>query len=398
MPRSAQDGRLFSAPDFEGFGPSRFHPDGGAPGGFSIRGRGARLRQGMLDNAPRRPGVYAMLDARHRIIYVGKAKCLRTRLACYFRPDSREPKAGRIIQQTRTLLWEHAPHELGALLRELELIQRHRPRYNVLGLPGLRRYCYIALNRPHAPGLSVIREPGRRDQTVFGPFIRRYKVEAAVRRINDFFQLRDCPATMPLHFADDRKLFDTDPAAKCLRFELGTCLGPCGGGCTRREYADAAARARHFLDGTNRALLGSIRTRMLEAAARQEYELARACRDKLADLEWLDLRLALLRRSRRESAFVYPVTAVDGREFWFLLNRGRVWGAAWAPLTAEERARVAELLTTMLSERSAAPVTTTSVDSVLLLAEWFRRHNHERSRLEPAERVLARLQSPSAAA
>ena len=396
MPRTAQDGLaiLFAAPQFDGFGPSRFHPDGESLGGHSLQGKCTILKRGVKEHAPRRPGVYAMLDLRGRIIYVGKAKCLRSRLSCYFREASRDPKAGRIIKQTRTLLWEYAADELAALLRELELIQKHRPRFNVIGVQGLRRYCYIALGRPNAPYAYVTREPCKKDLCTYGPFVGRRHAEAAVRRLNDAFQLRDCSATFPMNFADQQPLFESEKSAGCLRFELDTCLGPCGGGCTRRRYQAATRKAQNFLDGTDRSLLAQLKKTMLEASMALQYERACNLRDKLADLEWLDLRLSLLRRSRHESALVYTVLSDSGREVWYLLNRGRVWGVSWGPTSPGEESALHRSIARMLAEPEAAPLSFRTVDSVLLVAAWFRRYAGEKANLEAAATVLARLHPP----
>src|SRR5207248_6749812 len=168
------------------------------------------------------------------------ANSLRARLLSYFRANSRDPKAGRIVRHTCTLVWERAENEFAALLRELELIQLFRPRFNVLGQPGRQRYFYVCLGRPPAPYAYVAREPAAKDLGSYGPFVGRGAADQAVRRLNDVFRLRDCPAGEPVLFADQRELFPAARGAKCLRYELDTCLGPCGGFCTRRDYAAAA--------------------------------------------------------------------------------------------------------------------------------------------------------------
>lgn len=393
MPRSAQDGLPFVPPPFDGFGPSRFHPDGAAAGGHRIDGqKPSQLKTELGRYDLRSPGIYAMLDPRGRVIYVGKAKCLRTRLACYFRGKSRDPKAARIIRQTRSLLWEFAADELGALLRELELIQRFRPRYNVLGLPGLRRYRYIALGRGEAPYVYVTRQPTRNNRGIWGPFVGRARVDAAVRRLNDYYRLRDCSISFPMAFSDDKPLFDSDKAAGCLRHELGTCLGPCGGGCTRSRYLESVNKVQGFLEGRDRSALAVLKNAMTAAASAMQFERAANLRDKLADLEWLDLRLAMLRRSRHESAYVYPVISSNGRELWYLLNQGRIWGVIWAPTNFDERLNTIDLLQAILRERASAPVTVTTVDSVLLVLAWFRKHPQEKNKLERTETILDRLQ------
>src|SRR6185436_5115761 len=114
-------------------------------------------------------GVYGMVDLRGEVIYVGKARCLRSRLLSYFRPKSRDPKAGDIIRRTRLLAWEVLPTELSALLRELELIRRWQPRFNVQGQPRRRRPQWVCIGRPPAPQVFLAPRIPSTAQAVFGP-------------------------------------------------------------------------------------------------------------------------------------------------------------------------------------------------------------------------------------
>src|SRR5262245_36946498 len=133
---------LFSCPAFAGFGPT--YLAAATPPLASLHAaKPSGLRAKIRTECPRRPGVYAMLEEHGDIVYVGKAKSLRGRLLSYFRPKSRGPKAGRIIRQARAIVWEAWTSELQALLRELELIRRWRPRWNVLGQPSRRRRTYL---------------------------------------------------------------------------------------------------------------------------------------------------------------------------------------------------------------------------------------------------------------
>jgi excinuclease ABC subunit C len=277
MSRTPQDGkqRALFADDFDGFGPSRFRPADEVAPVFEVRGkRLSKLKRGTRKNAPKRPGVYGMLDSRGRLIYVGKAKNLRARLLCYFRENSRDPKAGKIIDQTKRLVWEECGDELAALLRELELIQRVRPKYNVLGVPGLQRHHYLCVGKTPAAFVYVTARPAGGEQGVYGPFVRRTQSEEGARRLNDLFKLRDCPQSVPLRFAEQGELFDPDRGAKCLRFDLGTCAGPCVGACSRQEYAVGVRAVKAFLDGRNRTVLGDLREQMQAAAAEFQFERA----------------------------------------------------------------------------------------------------------------------------
>src|SRR5262245_50520829 len=114
---------LFPCSTFQGFGPTALDPTPDKPWHFVQGPKRAALRSGVHQCCPKCPGVYGMIGEEGNLIYVGKAKCLRTRLQSYFRRRGRDPKARRILAKTTALAWEHAPSEFAALLRELELIR-----------------------------------------------------------------------------------------------------------------------------------------------------------------------------------------------------------------------------------------------------------------------------------
>jgi excinuclease ABC subunit C len=377
--------RLFAANVFDGFGPSRFRPAGEPVVGRKYRSKEpARLRKQVRAHAPKTPGVYGMIDARGRLVYVGKAKSLRCRLLSYFRDGSRDAKAGKIIRHTRVLVWEQTGDEFAALLRELELIQTLRPKFNVLGVPGLSRHHYLCVGKAPAAYVYTAAAPTGKELGVYGPLVKRWRSEDAARRLNDWFKLRDCPSTVPLAFADQPELFAGAPdrAAKCLRFELGNCLGPCAGACARKDYGAAARAAKAFLDGRDRTVLVTLRRLMDEAAAGFEFEKATALRDRLQALEWLDGRLTLLRQARSRNSFVYPLVGHDGRERWYLIHRGRVRAVCFTPATAEERERAAgQLAAAFGAGPEPAVLSAVAVDSVLLVVGWFRKHAGEEAKL-----------------
>ncbi len=389
MTPPAQDGppappdpdELFGTELFSGFGPSLFRPAGEVPVGRLVRGRGsARLKSGVGDHAPRHPGVYGMLDAKGRVIYVGKAKVLRTRLLSYFREKSRDHKAGKIIDHTRTLVWEECADELGALLRELELIRRFRPKFNVVGMPGPRRYVYLCLTRGPAPVLTLVRQPTGKELAAYGPFVGRSRVAEAVRRLNDTFKLRDCSPATPLMFADQPELFGADRTPKCLRYELGTCPGPCAGYGTRRGYAAHVRAAKAFLDGKDTGLVSGLLKDMRIAATELRFEQATAIRDRMMVLEWVHDRLAFLRAARQGGAFAYPHAGPDGRTLWYFIHHGTIGAAVREPTTTAGRARAVAVMDRVFAE-PAGEVTDRTVDSVLLVAAWFRKHPEEKAAL-----------------
>jgi excinuclease ABC subunit C len=372
---------LFPVDAFTGFGPTTARPPDFVPDLGRARGsKEPKLRAGVRESAPRLPGVYGMLGRHGDLVYVGKAKCLRARLMSYFR-DSRDPKAGRILRHTRTLVWETVPDEFAALVRELELIRRHRPRFNVLGQPGRQRYCYVCLGRAPAPYAYVSRTPTGKDLGVYGPFASAARAAEAVRPLNDWYRLRDCAQTVTMHFADQTELFPADRAPGCLRFDIGTCSGPCAGTCTRRTYGSQVRAARRFLDGTDDRPLRELTTKMLAASAAMEFERAAALRDRLAGLEWLWEKLNWLRTARAENTFVYPVAGPDERTVWYLIHRGRVRGACFLPTCSRSADVAVQKLEDVYSQDPGPGVTPGQVDHVLLVSAWFRKFPAERERL-----------------
>ena len=117
------------------------------------------------------------------------------------------PKAGHILEHTRSLVWEVQPNEFAALLRELELICRWQPRFNVQGRPGRRRHNYVCIGRRPAPYAFLAPRPPATAFACFGPIPAGHRAREVVRRVNDWFQLRDCPQSQEMVFADESELF-----------------------------------------------------------------------------------------------------------------------------------------------------------------------------------------------
>ncbi|MSR53473.1 MAG: ethanolamine utilization protein [Gemmataceae bacterium] len=371
---------LFPVKTFAGFGPTVVRPADFFVDLGRIKSRKeAKLHAGVRRIAPKSPGVYGMLGRYGELIYIGKAKSLRCRLMSYFR-ESRDPKAGRILKHTGTLVWETVPDEFAALVRELELIRRHRPRFNVLGQPGHHRYCYVCLGRAPASYAYVSRSLSGKDLVVYGPLTSAAQAGDAVRRLNDWYRLRDCPQTIEMHFADPKELFPQERVPGCLRFEIGTCTGPCIGKCTRASYGSQVRSAKKFLDGADNRPLDDLKKQMERAANAMEYERAADLRDRLAHLDWLAERLNWLRHARAENTFVYPLKGPDERTVWYLIHRGRVRGACYLPTCASTSRKAVKLLDDVYEEL-APSVTPHQVDHVLLVSAWFRKYPEQKAGL-----------------
>ena len=236
------------------------------------RGESIALR---LAEAPAEPGVYLMKDADGRILYVGKARNLRKRLANYFKPsghaDSRiEALVGRIADFETVL----TRTEMEALILESNLIKRHRPRYNVV-LKDDKRYPSLRLNpADDYPRFTVVRRIGEDDAQYFGPFASAHAVRATLAILNKTFKLRKCKAGE----------FRTR-TRPCLHCQMNGCLAPCCRDVPREVYREQVDEAVLFLKGRTRELIRKVRDDMAACAAVQEYERAARLRDKLFALQ-----------------------------------------------------------------------------------------------------------------
>lgn len=361
-------------------------------------GKAAR-RKLLRGECPREPGVYGMIDADGKLIYVGKSKCLRARLLSYLSRKA-DPKAQRIIASARRLVLEPAPQEFTAFLREIELIRRWRPKFNVKGHPGRLRRAYIALGRGPAPYAYVADQPSGRDRLVVGPLRPSRALRRMVQMLNDCFGLRDCAKGAAIVFRDQRELFEGDAAPHCLRADLGTCLAPCAAGCSSRQYSERVRAAAGFLRGEDLRALDRLQRSMRSAASCEQFERAASFRDMLATLRELHAILEQLRTVRETYSFVYPMASYNGGQTWYLIHRGQVIAAAPAPAnrrTARECLKTLERVYPSGSPK-LSQITPDDPDLVLIVSGWFREHPKELARTILPEEARQRCLDKSAAA
>ena len=229
-----------------------------------------------LTAAADKPGVYLMKDAEGAVIYVGKARSLKKRLATYFnpRPGRLDPKTEVLVRQVADVETILTGSENEALILESTLIKRHRPRYNVV-LKDDKRYPSLRID-PKAPYpfLSIVRQVKPDGALYFGPFTSAGAVRDTYRLINKTFKLRKCRTKAP-----------RERARPCLNHQIGTCLAPCCLPVSEEAYGQAVNEVILFLRGRTPELLRDLRREMAEAAAVQAYETAAAVRDRIFAIE-----------------------------------------------------------------------------------------------------------------
>lgn len=236
------------------------------------------MREGLeerLANLGSTPGVYLMKDANGRIIYVGKARDLKKRLASYFSKTAhKDLKARVLIEKIADLETIITSTEKEALILESNLIKRHRPRYNVI-LKDDKRYPCLRLNiKSPYPNLIIVRKLQKDGALYFGPFVSAGAVRETLKVIHRTFKLRKCKGNNPKR--RDRP---------CLNYQMGLCLGPCSRPVDPSEYRAVVDQVILFLKGRMPELIKHVKKEMETAASRQDFEAAAADRDRLFALE-----------------------------------------------------------------------------------------------------------------
>jgi excinuclease ABC subunit C len=228
-----------------------------------------------LARAPVDPGVYLMKDPEGEVIYVGKARNLKKRLAAYFNRGAQpDLKTGVLVSKIAAFDTIVTRTEKEALILESTLIKRHRPRYNVI-LKDDKRYPALRLNVAHPyPNLTIVRKIRKDDALYFGPFASAGAVRQTLKIVNKTFKLRKC---------SDRE-FKTR-TRPCLNCQMQGCLAPCCRDIDRAAYEDMVHEVILFLKGRAPDLVRKVRQDMLAAAQAEEFERAAQLRDKMFALE-----------------------------------------------------------------------------------------------------------------
>lgn len=348
-----------------------------------------QLREDVRARAENRPGVYRMRGPSGEVLYVGKSVKVRTRLLSYFRAQRGE-KGAEIIGHAHGVEWDYVPSEFAALLQEFRLIKRWRPLFNVEHKRD-SSLCFIKLTREAVPRLLVVGHVINDGAEYFGPLRGRQSATEAVRAVSDLLELRDCSSDTPMRLADQIELFRVGEDPRCMRGQVGRCLSPCAGGCTRTEYLARVSQARDFLNGVTDQPLTLLRDRMSIASRRLQFEYAAELRDRAATLERVQGELLQIGQFVERLSFVYTVPGHDGEDRSYVIRRGSVRAELAAPRTAHERLALEELVGEVFERPEPATLCLRAHEAqeVLLVARWFRLNPEELERTVPAASVTA---------
>jgi len=323
-------------------------PTGRRRTGAADLNRGVETIKAYLRTLPEKPGVYRMMNADGDVLYVGKARNLKRRVANYTMPTKLPVRLQRMVAETVTMEFVTTHTEVEALLLESNLIKRLMPRYNVL-LRDDKSFPHILITGDHDyPQLTKHRGTRDRPGQFYGPFASAGAVNRVMTALQRAFQLRNCADTV---FSSRTR--------PCLQFQIKRCTAPCVGRVSREEYAAQVAEANAFLRGRSSDIQADLARAMQEASERLEFETAAKLRDRIR---------ALTAIQAHQDINVQGIDDADVIAAWqdggstcvqvFFFRGGRNYGnRAFFPShdKAQETAEVLAAFTAQFYENKAAP-------------------------------------------
>ena len=318
---------------------------------------------------PDLPGAYLFRDQHGKVIYVGKAKSLRSRVSSYF-GIGLHPRTQSMVDNARTVEWIITESEVAAIMLEYSLIKRNLPRFNIR-LVDDKSYPYLAITRSDEwPRARVLRGAKRKGYEYFGPYAHTYSIRKTLDQLLRTFPVRTCSDS----------LFERQKAQgrPCLLFHIEKCSGPCIGEVTPEEYSQMVDGLAGFLRGDTEGVVADLEDRMWEASERQEFELAARNRDRIDDV-----RRALLRQevvTERPEDFDLIAFHGDDLESAFQMlhvRRGRVVGRRGVVVDRVEELTDAELMGRVIRQlygEEAPPrevLVSIGPTEIELLTEWL---------------------------
>ncbi len=242
-----------------------------------------------LRSLTHRPGVYRMLNAKHKVIYVGKARDLKKRVSSYFHRSHDSVKTAAMMELVANVEVTVTNTEAEALILEYNLIKQHKPRFNVI-LRDDKSYPYIYVSTRHRfPRLQFHRGPRKGKGRYFGPYPSTRAVRQTLNELQKLFLVRQCQDS-----------YFRNRTRPCLQYQIKRCTAPCVDLISKEQYARDIDAAIEFLEGKNQSVIDGFVDRMEQASAEQHYERAARFRDQISRLKEIEARQLVSRSANKD--------------------------------------------------------------------------------------------------
>lgn len=244
------------------------------------------MRREDLPRLTQTPGVYQYLDEQGNILYIGKAKNIRKRVRSYF-SKQQAIKTQQLLTHAASIKTISTQNEVEALILENQLINEHKPKYNIM-LRYNKRYAWICVTNEEYPRILTARNK-KRDGQYFGPYTDGTARRNIIIGLNKIFMLRTC---------------QTLPRRVCLQYHIGNCTGPCQGYDSKQGYNQRVQEAIEVLQGDTKQVRKRFEKRMKQAAMQENFETAKQMRDTIQALEALDKKQSVSRESNYDQNII----------------------------------------------------------------------------------------------
>ena len=327
--------------------------------------------QGILDTLPAKPGCYLMKNADGAIIYVGKAISLKNRVRSYFHADaSHDAKTRRLARDIVDIEWIVVGSELEALILEMNLIKKHRPRYNIR-LKDDKRYPYIKVRwaEPY-PKVTVTRQMVEDGSRYFGPYTSAWAVYQPLDILRKIFP----------YLTGDREITGQDKRA-CLYYDIKLCIAPCIGAASRASYRQMISDLMDFLSGHSEDIVARLQTEMEKAATEMRYEKAAAIRNQLKAIQSIIERQKIVFATDYKDSDVLAMARSDGEACVqvFFIRSGKLIGREYFILEGTEDSADAQIMeqfvTQFYTEAANIPqqvMLPQEIEEAKIIGEWLR--------------------------
>lgn len=270
----------------------------------------------VLANISNRPGVYRMVDDSGKVLYVGKARNLKKRVANYFRASGLDTKTMTMVARIANIEVTVTASETEALLLEQSLIKKLAPPYNIQ-LRDDKSYPYIMLtDRDEYPRLAFYRGSRRRKASFFGPYPSASAVRETLAILQKVFRLRQCEDS-----------YFRNRTRPCLQYQIDRCTGPCVGHISAQDYADDVRYTRLFLEGRSDKVVRELEQRMEEKSAQLAFEHAARLRDQIGDLRRIQEQQYVAGKSGDADVLAAAVDSAYACVHIIYIRGGRVIGS-----------------------------------------------------------------------
>jgi excinuclease ABC subunit C len=324
--------------------------------------------QAILDTLPTRPGCYIHKNSAGEIIYIGKAINLRNRVRSYFTGNDHDFKTRQLVKNIAHIDWIVVESELEALILEMTLIKKHRPRYNIK-LKDDKRYPYIKVHWNESyPKITVTRQMVQDGSRYFGPYTSVWAVHQTLDVLRRIFPYLSC----------DREITGKDARA-CLFYDIKLCTGPCIGAVQKEDYRRMIDDLCNFLQGQTEQIVSRMHAEMEQAAEDLKFERAAALRDQMGAIERVVEHQRVLSSDKIDSD-VIAMARTNGEACVqiFFIRSGKLIGREYFILegTQEEdnAAVVGEFIKQFYSEAANIPpqvLLPNDIEEAKIIEQWL---------------------------